>query len=63
MKSPKDKKDLIETVLKQIELDIHCGDYTALEIFLSGVSIDNIINYLPEEEWKQFKHLRNAPTT
>jgi hypothetical protein len=25
MKSPKSKQDLIETVYKQIELDIHCG--------------------------------------
>lgn len=63
MKSPKDKKDLIETVIDQIRQDVHCGDYTALEVFLNCVPIDNIINYLPEEDWKQFKHLRNAPTT
>lgn len=55
----KSKKDLIETVIEQIKLDVHCGDYTALEVFLNGVPIDNIINYLPEEDWKQFKHLRD----
>jgi hypothetical protein len=60
MKSPKNKQDLIETVIKQIELDVHCGEYEALHMLLEYLSIDNLIEYLPEEDWKQFKHLRDA---
>jgi hypothetical protein len=63
MKSPKDKKDLIETVLKQIELDIHCGEVEAIEELLNFLPNVNLIEYLPEEDWKKFKHLRDAPTT
>jgi hypothetical protein len=63
MKQLKSKQDLIETVLNQIRQDVHCGDYTALEVFLNGVGINNLINYLPEEDWKQFKHLRDGGTT
>jgi hypothetical protein len=60
MKSPKSKQDLIETVMKQIELDIHCSDLQAMEELLKFLPIENLINYLPEEDWKQFKHLRDA---
>ena len=60
MKSPKSKQDLIETVYKQIELDIHCGEVEAIEELLTFLSVENLIEYLPEEDWKQFKHLRDA---
>lgn len=60
MKSPKDKQDLIETVLEQIKLDVHCGEYEAIEELLSFLSNVNLIEYLPEEDWKQFKHLRDG---
>jgi hypothetical protein len=60
MKSPKSKQDLIETVYKQIELDIHCGAIEAIEKLLIGIPLEDLIEYLPEEDWKQFKHLRNA---
>lgn len=63
MKSPKDKKDLIETVFKQIELDVHCGEIEAIEELLGFMPIVNLIEYLPEEDWKQFKHLRDGRTT
>ena len=59
MKSPKSKEDLIETVLQQIVMDVHCGDSEAIEELLSFIPIGNLIAYLPEEDWKQFKHLRN----
>jgi len=58
MKSPKSKEDLIETVYKQIELDIHCGEVEAIEELLKFLPNVNLIEYLPEEDWKQFKHLR-----
>jgi hypothetical protein len=63
MKSPKSKQDLIETVYKQIELDVHCGEVEAIEELLTFCPVVNLIEYLPEEEWKQFKHLRDARTT
>ena len=59
MKSPKSKQDLIETVVLQIRQDVHCGDYEALEELLGFMPNVNLIGYLPEEDWKQFKHLRD----
>jgi hypothetical protein len=63
MKSPKTKQDLIETVYKQIELDVHCGEVEAIEELLTFLPIENLIEYLPEEDWKPFKHLRDGRTT
>lgn len=60
MKSPKSKQDLIETVYKQIELDVHCGEVEAIEELLTFLPVVNLIEYLPEDEWKQFKHLRES---
>ena len=60
MKSPKSKQDLIEIVVLQIRQDVHCGDYEALEELLGFMPNVNLIEYLPEEDWKQFKHLRDA---
>lgn len=59
MKSLKSKEDLIEIVLQQIELDVHCGDVEAIEELLGFLPNVNLIEYLPEEDWKQFKHLRD----
>lgn len=59
MKSPKSKQDLIETVTQQIIVDVHCGDSEAIEELLKFCPIENLIEYLPEEDWKQFKHLQN----
>lgn len=60
MKPPKTKEDLIETVMDQIKLDIHCGEYEAIEELLTFLPNVNLIEFLPEEDWKQFKHLRDA---
>lgn len=60
MKGTKTKQDLIETVYKQIELDIHCGEVEAIEELLTFLPVVNLIEYLPEEDWRQFKHLRDA---
>jgi hypothetical protein len=57
MKSPKSKKELIKTVLEQIVLDVHCGDSEAIEEMLGFVPAENLIAYLPEEDWKPFYHL------
>ena len=60
MKNQKSKEELIETVLQQIVVDVHCGDSEAIEELLGFLPIVNLIEYLPEEDWKQFKHLRDA---
>jgi hypothetical protein len=59
----KTKQDLINTVLKQIEVDVDCRDYTAIEELIQHLSMDTLIEYLPVNDWNKFKHLRNAPTT
>lgn len=58
-KAPKTKQDLIEKVVEQIKEDVHCGYYESLEGLLAILSIDDLIEYLPEEDWKPFKHLRD----
>jgi len=62
MKSPKTKQDLIETVIEQIIVDVHCGDTQAIEELLTFCPIENLTAYLPEEDWKQFKHLEDGGT-
>ena len=63
MKSPRTKEDLIETVVKQVELDLHCGDVEPVEELLKFLPIENLIEYLPEEDWGKFKNLRDGRTT
>lgn len=58
MKNQRNKQDLIEKVVEQIKEDVHCGDYTALEELMGFLPIENLIAYLPEEYWKNFKHLK-----
>jgi hypothetical protein len=59
----KSKNDLIETAIEQIKLDVHCGEYEAIQELLEICSIESLIFYLPESEWKQFKHLTDGRTT
>jgi hypothetical protein len=59
----KTKEKLIEKVLEQIVVDVHCGDSEALTILLEFLPVENLIDYLPEEDHKQFKHLRNDTAT
>lgn len=63
MKSPKSKQDLIEKVVEQIKEDVHCGYYESLEGLLRLIASEDLIEYLPEEDWKPFKHLRDGRTT
>jgi hypothetical protein len=51
--------DLLDIALEQIKLDVRCGDYTALQELLKFVPVENLIEYLPEGDWRQFKHLKN----
>lgn len=58
--SLKSKENLIEIVVEQIRQDVHCGEYEALAELLTFLPVVNLIEYLPEEEWKQFKNLKDA---
>jgi hypothetical protein len=57
MKSKKTKEELIKTVLEQITIDVHCGDLEAIEELIGFIPAENLIAYLPEEDWKPFYHL------
>ena len=47
---------LIERVLEQVKADLFIGDVTAIEELLSFVPKENLIGYLPEEEWEQYEN-------
>ena len=47
---------LIERVLEQIKADLFMGDVTAIEELLSFVPKENLIGYLPEEEWERYEN-------
>ena len=47
---------LIERVLEQIKSDLFNGDVEALEELLSFVPRENLIGYLPEEEWERYEN-------
>ena len=47
---------LIERVVEQIKTDLFNLDVEALEELLSFVPRENLIGYLPEEEWEQYEN-------
>lgn len=47
---------LIERVLELIKADLSMGDVTAIEELLSFVPKENLIGYLPEEEWEEYEN-------
>lgn len=47
---------LIERVLEQIKSDLAMGDVEAIEELLSFVPKENLIGFLPEEEWERFEN-------
>jgi hypothetical protein len=47
---------LINRVLEQIKADVSMGDVTAIEELLSFVPRENLIGYLPEEEWEKYEN-------
>ena len=46
----KTREDILEKVYIQLTKDIYLEDFTAIEDLLSKVLIENLIEYLPEEE-------------
>ena len=44
-----DIQELIDRVIEQIKQDVINEDYTALDLLLGTVSVEELIEYLPEE--------------
>lgn len=53
------KQLLVDKVIDEIQKDLAKSDFTVLDELLKFVPIANLIEYLPEEEWKQFESLLN----
>lgn len=49
-----EKKALIDAVIEQILKDVEDGDTTAVWELLSFIPKDNLLQFLPEEEWSKF---------
>jgi hypothetical protein len=47
---------LINRVLEQVKADLSMGDLTAIEELLTFVPKENLIGYLPEEEWSKYEN-------
>ena len=47
---------LIDRVLVEIQRDLTMGDLTSLDELLTFVPKENLIGYLPEEEWERFEN-------
>ena len=45
---------LIDAVLEQILKDIEDGDTTAVWELLSFIPKDNLLQFLPEDQWSKF---------
>ena len=51
------KQQLIDTVIESIKVDMLCEDYTAIDELLNFTPIENLIGFLPEEDWEKYKSL------
>ena len=47
---------LIDRVLVEIQRDLAMGDLTSLDELLTFIPRENLIGYLPEEEWERFEN-------
>ncbi len=47
---------LIDRVIVEIQRDFAMGDLTALDELLTFVPKENLIAYLPEEEWSKYEN-------
>jgi hypothetical protein len=50
-----DEDALIDRVIEEIKADIKVSDVSAIFELLRFCPVENLIQYLPEEEWKNFK--------
>ena len=51
-----EKQILIDAVIESLMKDFNQNDYTVLEELLSFIPDENLIQSLPEEQWKDFEH-------
>jgi hypothetical protein len=60
---PKRQYDLIDRVIEEIKMSIQTHDYDALDELLQSVPKQNLIWFLPEEEWETYKNwdINNRP--
>jgi predicted transcriptional regulator len=49
-----ERKALIDAVIEQILKDVEDGDTTAVWELLSFIPYDNLLQFLPEEEWSKY---------
>jgi uncharacterized protein with PIN domain len=47
---------LIDRVIVEIQRDFAMGDLTALDELLSFIPRENLLGYLPEEEWEKYEN-------
>jgi len=47
-------KELIDAVIDQILKDVNDGDTTAVWVLLSNMPYDELLQFLPEEEWSKY---------
>ncbi len=53
---PKRQDDLIDAVIDQIEEDLFNKDISAIDELLTFVPKENLLAYLPEEEWGKYRN-------
>jgi len=46
---------LLDAVCDEMKKQIDDGDWTAIDELLRFVPRENLINFLPEEDWKNYK--------
>jgi hypothetical protein len=51
----KTKGQLIDAVIEDLKKGFAIGDYTVLEELLTFIPTENLIQALPEEDWKNWK--------
>jgi formylmethanofuran dehydrogenase subunit E len=47
---------LIDRVIEQIRTDLAYGELEAVEELLSFIPKENLVGFLPEEEWEQYEN-------
>jgi hypothetical protein len=49
-------QSLINRVIEQIKTDLAYGELEAVEELLSFIPKENLVGFLPEEEWEQYEN-------
>ena len=54
MAKKKTKQELVDAVIDDLKKSFELGDYTVLDELLHFIPRKNLIQALPEEDWKRF---------